>query len=281
MALIISKMTKAEHFSSNDTILSQYILNNIELVLSMSIYELSSLTHISTAGIVRFCKKCGATGFKNFKILLARDYEQKLLTTKDIDPNTPFEKNDDPLTISSKISKLSIETILATQHLLTTKKLNTAISLIKGAQNIYGIGVSSNYIRLSDFQLKLLQINYHVQLIPLQAEQFYLSIHSTENDLAIIASRSGSTAEIVNDAKHFRQNGTPIIAVTDDEHNPLALYSTVVLLIPQKENSPFEVSNFSSQISVEYLFNTLYSCLFNRDYKRNYNNLRKTPKSHF
>lgn len=281
MAMIIKKMREAKDFTDNDSILARYILSNAELVLSMSIYQLSSNTHISVAGIVRFCKKCGASGFRNFKILLARDYEQTLLTVEDIDANMPFSKGDDPLTISSKIAKLTTETTLSTQNLLTTRKLQKVISLFKSAKNIYGIGVSGNYIRLSDFQLKLLQINYHLQLIPLQAEQFYLSINSTEDDIAIIISRSGSTAEVVNDAKHFRQNSTPIIAITDSEHNPLATYANVVLLIPPKETSPFGVSNFSSQISVEYILNTIYSCLFNNNFDENFSNLRKTPKSHF
>lgn len=281
MAQIINKLREKNNFTSSDLVLSQYILNNTEIVLSMSIYQLSKNTHISTAGIVRFCKKCETTGFKDFKINLARDYEQKLLTIENVDANTPFSKNDDPLTVSSKISRLSIETITATQHLLTTQKLNDAINLIKKSNKIYGIGVSSNFIRLSDFQLKLLQINYHVLLMPLQAEQFYLSINSDNKDVAIIISRSGTTAEIVNDAKHFRQNGTPIIAITDDEQSPLSLYATVVLRIPKKETLPYGVSNFSSQISIEYILNTLYSCLFNKDYDANYNNLRKTPKSHF
>lgn len=259
MSRLIDKMNNEKGFTNNDLVLSQYILNNTEITLTMSIYELSEVTHISTAGIIRFCKKCGADGFKGFKILLARDYEQKLLTVKDIDANTPFSKNDDPLTVSSKISRLSVETIISTQNLLTTKKLNSIIRLIKQAKNIFGIGVSSNFIKLSDFQLKMLQINYHLQLMPLQAEQFYLSINSNENDVAIIISRSGTTAEIVNDAKHFRQNGTPIIAITDSERNPLALYATTVLLIPPKETSPFGVSNFSSQISIEYILNTIYS----------------------
>src|SRR5699024_6265020 len=136
MTQIINKLREKNNFTSSDLVLSQYILNNTEIVLSMSIYQLSKNTHISTAGIVRFCKKCETNGFKDFKINLARDYEQKLLTIENVDANTPFSKNDDPLTVSSKISRLSIETITATQHLLTTQKLNDAINLIKRSNKI-------------------------------------------------------------------------------------------------------------------------------------------------
>ena len=281
MTEIIDRLKSQYQFTTSDMVLSKYILNNTEIVLSMSIYELSKTTHISTSGIVRFSKKCGTKGFKEFKISLARAFEQNLLTFKDIDSNTPFAKNDDPLTISHKIASLSIETINTTQKFLTTDKINKVISLIDKSNNIYGIGVSDNFIRLSDFQLKLLKINYHVQLMNLQAEQFYLSINSTENDVAILVSRSGKTAEVVNDAKHFRRNGTPIIAITDDSRSPLGLYATVVLRIPKNESEEFNVSNFSSQLSVEYILNTIYSCLFNRNYDSNFSKLRDTPKAHF
>ena len=47
-----------------------YVLNNKEKVLDESIRELAHDAHVSTATIVRFCKKLGCEGFLELKYKL-------------------------------------------------------------------------------------------------------------------------------------------------------------------------------------------------------------------
>lgn len=116
-------------------------------------------------------------------------------------------------------------------------------------------------------------------LIPYQAEQFYLAINATKNDVAILVSYSGNTAEIVNEARIFAEGGTPIIAITSDLNSQLAKYATVILPIPNVEHADFKVSTFSSQLAIEYILNVLYSCIFSRNFDKNYTSQKNTPTS--
>lgn len=264
-------------FTNSEMTVVRYILDNTEAVLNESIYIIAEKTNTSTPTIVRLCKKCGMKGFREFKISLARDLEMQLNAIRSVDTNVPFESKDTDMIISKKIAHLSSETIFSTQQLLTTAKLNLAVKLISDAENLFGIGVSDPYLRLKDFQLKLLRINIYLKLIDLQAEQYHMAKNAGKNDVAIIISNSGRTAEIVNDAKEFYLNKTPIIAITGNPSSPLAKYATVVFELPSQKDEKFKVSNFSSQLSIEYILNVLYSCIFNSNYEENLSENKSTP----
>ena len=268
-------------FTDSERTVVQYVLEHTEAVLNASIYTVAEKTNTSTPTIVRLCKKCGLRGFKEFKIALARDLEFQLNTIRSVDVNIPFESKDPDLVISKKIAHLSSETILSTQQLMTTSKLNYAVKLINNAENLFGIGVSDTYLRLKDFQLKLLRINVYLKMIDLQAEQYHLAKNTGKNDVAIIISNSGKTAEIVNDAKEFYMNKTPIIAITGNPKSPLANYASVLFELPRQEDEKFKVSNFSSQLAIEYILNVLYSCIFNSNFDENILANKSTPTSLF
>lgn len=278
---LLEKLQTEQHFSYNEQLIVEFILKDPEAVLHLSIYDLATQTNSSTSTIIRLCKKCRVSGFKEFKIILAHDLATSLRTISEVDANLPFTAKDTDRMISQKIARLTTETIEATQAMLTTQKLNHCVQKIIEAKNIYAIGVSDSYIRLLDFQTKLLRINMFVRMINLQAEQYHLALSSQADDVAIMVSYSGRTAEIVNDAKTFYQNKTPIIAITSDEHSPLATYASEVLLLPNKESAKFKVSNFSSHLAIEYMLNVLYSCIFNRNFERNYEEQQVTPISKF
>lgn len=278
---LINQLNNKESFTYNERLIIDFILQNTERVLHMSIYELANQTNSSTSTIVRLCKKAGKSGFKEFKITLSRDLELYYQNIQNVDANMPFNANDSDIVVSKKIAQLTQETVASTQSLLSAEVVNRAVERIMEAKNIHAVGVSDSFIRLTDFQTKLLRINIYVRLVSLQAEQFYMANGSTREDVAILVSYSGRTAEVVHDAKVFYQNRTPIIAITSDPESPLASYATELFLLPKREDANFKVSNFSSQLAIEYILNVLYSCIFNRNFDKNYTTQKGTPISTF
>ncbi|EGO8956574.1 TPA: MurR/RpiR family transcriptional regulator [Enterococcus faecalis] len=276
---LIECLEQKERYTYNEGLIIDFILSHTERVLHMSIYELAEATNSSTSTIVRLCKKTETSGFKEFKIRLSRDLEIHYQAIRNVDANMPFLAQDSDLLIAKKIAQLTTETVQSTQQLLTEAMLNKSIDLLLTAENILAVGVSNSYIRLTDFQTKLLRIQLFIHLIPYQAEQFYLAINATKNDVAILVSYSGNTAEIVNEVRIFAEGGTPIIAITSDLNSQLAKYATVILPIPNVEHADFKVSTFSSQLAIEYILNVLYSCIFSRNFDKNYTSQKNTPTS--
>ena len=276
---MITKLIKQTDLTPNEEILNEYILKNIEDVIYMSIYELSDKTFTSVSTIVRYCKKLGVAGFKEFKIELTKSLTelQKDREENFLDLSHDLDTEDSSFTnIAHNVAKITTQTIEETFHFFDEATLYQAVNLILNAKNIYAIGVSDPYLRLQHFQIKLLKLGIKVQMISLQPEQFYLANFSEENDLAILVSHGGQTAEILNDARLFYKNKTPILSVTSNTEGYLAEVSSVVLPIPKTKADSKPQTLFASQIAIEYVLNVLYSLILKES---NVEVLKNTPIS--
>lgn len=276
---MLSKLIKQKDLTPNEEILNEYILKNIENVIYMTIYELSKKTFTSVSTIVRYCKKFGVSGFKDFKIELTKsltqvksDSEENFLGLTD-DLNG---ENSSSMEIARNVSKITTETIGETFAHFNGNDLSKSVDLILNAKNIYAIGVSDPFLRLQHFQIKLLKLGIKIQMVSLQAEQFYLAHFSKKDDLAILVSHGGQTAEILNDARLFHKNETPILSITSNTTGYLADTSTIVLPIPKLKADNKPQSNFASQIAIEYVLNVLYSLILTES---NIEDLKQTPIS--
>lgn len=89
---IINTLMKSEIFTPSEKVVSHYILKNKEKVLSMSIQDLSQKSFTSNPTILRVCRKCGCKGYKDFKILLAKEAEQLTYEISQINGDIPFQK---------------------------------------------------------------------------------------------------------------------------------------------------------------------------------------------
>ena len=69
-------------FNETEAYIYNYVMQNKNQVLEESIRELANHVHVSTATIMRFCKKIGCSGFTEFKYklkesLAVETYEQQ------------------------------------------------------------------------------------------------------------------------------------------------------------------------------------------------------------
>ncbi|MEN0660727.1 MurR/RpiR family transcriptional regulator [Caldifermentibacillus hisashii] len=264
--MLLEKMLRYDDFTPNEEIINEYILKNIDNVIYMTIYELSKKTYTSVSTIVRYCQKLGFEGFKAFKIELTRQLAKNINEEEYISNLTENIRNSSNsfMDLAKFLGDISQKIISKTFMSLSENKIRKIVELMTNAKNIYGIGLSYSYLRLQDFQTKLLRLGINIQIIPLQAEQFYLAYHSTSEDLAILVSYSGNTAEVMNDARILKNNGTPIIAITSNLNSYLAETATVTISVPKFESPSDRYSTFVSQISIEYILNVLYLSLFQR-----------------
>lgn len=277
----LMKKMQQEIFTDSEQAVINYIMQHSENILDLSIYQLAKLSCSSTSTIVRVCKKLDFNGFKDFKTQLFKELKNQFLLEKTVDVNLPFQRNDSDYQVSLKIAQLTLESISQTQTYLNEKILQQSVDLLINAPTLIGIGISQNHVRLQEFQMKLLPIGRYIRLVNSQAEQFHLANNGNKDDVVLIISYSGKTADVVNEARMFHENGSKIIAITSNIKSPLAEYADLILDIPKFENLHFKVSNFSSQIAIEYILNVLYSCIYKRNFDMNYASVQLGPDSTF
>lgn len=119
-----------------------------------------------------------------------------------------------------------------------------------------------------------------VKVSYLQPDQAYLCTHATKDDVAILISYSGTTAEVINEANILRQNNVTTIAITSNSTGPLAKLCDIIILLPNGENIKTATYSFASQIAIEYILNVLYSCIYKYNYEKNKNHLQQSRQKY-
>lgn len=271
----MSIMTQLEfelEFSQSEKQIAKYILNHGEEVLSMSVKELAKETYTSPATIVRLCKKIGLEGYNDFKIKYSAELQYDLHHTDRIDVNFPFSKDDSYPMICHKLSSLYQEVIADTIKLIDFTELNKIVDLLYPHQHIDIYGSGNSLLAAMSFQHKMMRISRDVNLRILHGEQVFMSYNSNSSRIAMIISYSGETNENIQIAQTLKENNTPIIVLTSVGDNRLSHYADYILNIGSREKIFTKIAPFASQISIEYLFNVIFSCIFQRDYEQNIQN---------
>ena len=81
--------SQVESLNETEAYVYNYVVKNTKKVLNESIRELANDTHVSTATVMRFCKKMGCEGFTELKYRLKENVE--IQETKEDDANNQFD----------------------------------------------------------------------------------------------------------------------------------------------------------------------------------------------
>jgi len=266
---IISQLTKADKFNGSEKQLTDYILKNKEAVLNQSIQSLATATFSSTSTIVRLCRKIGLKGYKDFKIKLSAELQQHYNDISAVNPDFPFTEDDSNKEIAQKLLELMQSSLKQTSELLTNDLLEHAVRDIFQSQKLGIFAYGDTYISALSFQNKLMKINLNANLPSLTEESKFMAANYTKNDCAILISYSGQSKNTYQLAQILRLNGVKIITITSDKASKIAKLSDIVLPVASTESNTVKISPFASQVGIEYVLNTLYSCLFVANYDEN------------
>ena len=275
MVIKMSIMTQLEfelEFSESEKEIARYILNHGDDVLSMSVKELAKNTYTSPATIVRLCKKIGLEGYNDFKIKYSAELQYDLHHSNRIDVNFPFEKKDTHPMICHKLASLSEEVIADTIKLIDFDQLEKIVDLLYQSHDIDIYGSGNSLLAAMSFQHKMMRIARNVNLKALHGEQVFLSYNSDEKRIAVIISYSGETHDLIQITQILKEKKTPIIVLTSIGDNHLSHYADYILNIGSREKIFTKIAPFASQVSMEYLLNVIFSCIFQKDYDQNIQN---------
>lgn len=131
--------SQVESLNETETYVYNYVVKNTKKVLNESIRELANDTHVSTATVMRFCKKMGCEGFTELKYRLKENVEVQ--KTKEDDVNNQFDD--------------FIEKVKSSDYL---ESIRRASEIIKQSDSILTFGIGSN----SDFAKYTSRLLSHV-----------------------------------------------------------------------------------------------------------------------
>ena len=274
--MLIHKIEKT-HFSPSESIIIDYILKKGKDIKNMTIAQIANETCTSSPLFIRIAKKLGFDGWNEFKEAYLKELDY-LYLNQEVDANIPFVVNDDIMNIAYNLCVLERETIQDTYSLISHDDLQKAIRLLRDCKyiDVYSRSVHMHIVR--SFQERMYILHRHVQLCSLSDELDSTYLMSDQNHCAIIISYSGHAPHIKHLIETLRKKQTSIIAITNLEDNELSLLADVTLRMSSRELIYTKIADFASSLSLKYILDILYSCIFSIHYQQNLDNCIQIAK---
>lgn len=274
--MLIHKIEKT-HFSPSESIIIDYILKKGKDIKNMTIAQIANETYTSSPLFIRIAKKLGFDGWNEFKEAYLKELDY-LYLNQEVDANIPLVVNDDIMNIAYNLCVLERETIQDTYSLISHDDLQKAIRLLRNCKyiDVYSRSVHMHIVR--SFQERMYILHRHVQLCSLSDELDSTYLMSDQNHCAIIISYSGHAPHIKHLIETLRKKQTSIIAITNLEDNELSLLADVTLRMSSRELIYTKIADFASSLSLKYILDILYSCIFSIHYQQNLDNCIQIAK---
>ncbi|MBM7602908.1 DNA-binding MurR/RpiR family transcriptional regulator [Metabacillus crassostreae] len=223
-------------FNHLEASLYNYIVQNGDKVPYMRIRELADETHVSTATILRFCRKLNCEGFSEFKVKLKIHLNENKKTKIKSSQHSMLE-------FFERTLKGDIE-----------ENMKQAADLIGKAENVIFIGIGSSGI-LAEYGARYFS---SLGKFSLYIKDPHFPIHSKMmvNSVTIALSVSGETNFTINHLNQLKQEGSKIVSITNSKLSTIAKISDINISYYVSEEF-FEEANITTQVPVVYILETM------------------------
>lgn len=274
------RIEAARNLTPTETQMANVVLDMGDRLQSVSIKEFARAAHVSIASVHRFCKKLGLEGFKELKVEVARSMARQGRNA-DVDINFPFGPNEETSRIVSTMGSVYAATVRDTSEVLDIDQLERATELIGSARKIGIFTQSHNLHPAQMFCDRLLSIGRDAFCHQDVERQYRSALVGDERDVAVFISYSGLAPDINRKLALLTERNVPVVyigtAAARRRHPGLAAY----LLVGDREHLQERITQFASHISVQFVLDILFSCVFAADYDRSAAFLRRAlPYTH-
>ncbi|KAA9297502.1 MULTISPECIES: MurR/RpiR family transcriptional regulator [Aerococcus] len=272
--MLIKERLDQVQFSPAEQNIVKYILENPSKIEEMTTQEIADITLTNPTSVIRVAKKMNFNGWSSFKKAYVKEFTYLNNQFDSLDANLPFKSEDSPLAIAGRLAAIEQQTLSDTMSLLNEKELKKAQKFLTRAKEIKLFANFSNALISQDFVRMMKRINKHT-LIANEYESLVEAYNSDKNTCAILISYTGQNPEIYNVIPLLKKNKTPIISLTGIGDNPIAEKSDCNLNITTRERLYSKIGNFTSNHSIIYLLDLLYSLVFAANYDKNLEHIVK------
>lgn len=266
---------KYNSFTNTEKKVADYILENGEKVVYMSITDLAYACNVADSSVFRFCKSMDLRGYQEFKIALAHSISPDNQTPH-LSSEVTMEDTIEEL--SAKILATNISALTETYNLIDEDDISRAIDSMINADRFYFFGVGTSLMTALEAKNKFMRITNKADCIIDTHLQAMSAALMTEKDVAILISYSGSTKDTLEVAKIAKERGAMIICITRFAKSPLTSYADITLLCGANEG-PLQGGSLSAKLSQLYLLDLLYAEYFKRTLEQSILNKESTAKA--
>lgn len=216
----------------NDSILeiADFVIANPRSVLEHTTKELAEIIGTSEATIVRFCKRLGFSGYKEFKIKLAQDLGNEQAPAVPIDMS-PFDRGND---VVKKVLQTEAENIMFTMEMLNHDVVEEVLDYIADCNKLAFFGVGSSSLVALTAKEHFLHYGKSVTAEVDDLSQILVASLLGPKDLAFAISISGRSKTPIKAIEIASKAGAKTVCLTQDIGSPLAKVSDKVIQVYRK-----------------------------------------------
>lgn len=211
---------------------------------------LADAAGVSEPTVMRFCSALGFDGFRSFKIALAQSVALGLPVTY-----SAISRDDPTSDLAEKVFNHTISSLDRARRHVDAARLDTAIELMAGADELIFVGFGASGIVAQDAQQK-----FPLFGVPCQApadfhQQFIAASMSRSTTVTVAISHTGRTREVIRVAQAARDAGGKVIAITGDD-GPLSDHADVEIRSSTFEDTDFytpSVSRIADLVIIDIL----------------------------
>jgi len=209
------------------TELKDFVLEQPEHAIYLSVTQLAERTGTSEATVVRFCRKVGFRGYQHLRIALACSLSP---------PTAPAAAGDEIQSLCRQSLEQAVQALGSTLEAIDTATLRQAAERAAAARRleVYGVGSSGLVAQIAAYKFTRIgkpavaYVDPHLQAVSASLLE--------QGDVAIGISYSGATADTVHSLGVAKQAGATTICLTNYDRSPITRVSDLVILTAAREN---------------------------------------------
>lgn len=224
----------------------RYIDNNKERVLSSSVKGIAEQAFVSTATVMRACKKLGFSGFSELKYALKNELQKEIESSGSIGDDYSVDE----------VNQTLVSEIETTAKNIDKKSIVDIVEIFKSDKTLhfFAKGLTLNVLEYAAKQLRTAKRAVHLyndtHIAYINAENF------TKDDCVFLASLSGRTHQVVKVAQIAKGRGATIITITGRLEDELSKIGDINIKVANERIGTTK-HDFSSRLAMMFVVDVL------------------------
>ncbi len=216
-------------FSKGQRNIAQYITEHYDKAAYMTAAKLGAEVGVSESTVVRFVMELGFEGYPEFKRSLSELIRSKLTAVQRIEVTNLLIGDADVL---EKVLYSDIDKIKRTLEGIDKKAFDDAVRAIVDAKTVYIMGMrGSSYLAgLLNYSFRMISDNVRLIQTTSGSEAFEQMMSLGKDDVLIAISFPRYSKSVIKGVEYAKKCGADVIALTDSNSSPIAVYADQVLV---------------------------------------------------
>ena len=242
--------------------IADFLLQNGESVIGMSIGDLADQTRTAKSAIVRCSKSLGYEGFAQLKLALAADHSKN----KQLNYTPYIYPDDSANTIIEKVFSANVKALHDTAACLNPSIIEEVLERLSCARQIFLYGVGTSASMVNELQYRLMQLGYAAFAFTDPGTMKISTMNIDQRDVAFGISYSGRTIATTETMALAKTAGAGTICITSYPDSPITRICDLSIPVYCDEvQYPVEAMSAKiAQLSLIYALSTALSSR-NRD----------------